>query len=199
HRVVERQDPQRAVARVTPEIDLALHERAVEQEARQHEEQPHAVAARQRQALAERRLVVVRRGSDRVPAQHRERRDRTQRLDPRRARLPCLGHRHGTKSTPRSWRMRRIRGLTLPGMPTGLRRRIRQRRGPQPIRELIELSPEDHRYLTTLYDDSTPLPDSASELTSDSPRLKELRAAYAALDLPVTEPSRWSREAVEAF
>src|SRR3954470_21070776 len=83
----------------------------------------------------------------------------------------------------------------------GIRRRLRRRgdEGPQPIRELIELTPEDHRYLTTLYDDSTPLPESASDLRSDSPRLQELRAAYAALDLPVTIPSRWSEEAVDAF
>jgi SAM-dependent methyltransferase len=83
----------------------------------------------------------------------------------------------------------------------GLRRRLRRGGddGPQPIRELIELTPEDHRYLTTLYDDSTPLPASADDLHPGSPRLQELRAAYAALDLPVTIPSRWSEEAVDAF
>jgi SAM-dependent methyltransferase len=95
--------------------------------------------------------------------------------------------------------MRHIKSRTLRLMPTRLRQRLQRTRGPQPIRELIELSPEDHRYLTTLYDDSTPLPESAAELHSDSARLKELRDAYAALDLPVVERSRWSAEAVEKF
>jgi SAM-dependent methyltransferase len=81
---------------------------------------------------------------------------------------------------------RRVRGLVRPD-------------GPQPPRELVELSDEDRRYLTSLYDDSVPLPADAAGLTSDSPRLRELREAYAALDSPVTDGSRWSRDAVEAF
>ena len=49
--------------------------------------------------------------------------------------------------------------------------------------------------LTQPYDDTAPLPDGAdTELRSDSPRLTELRAAYAATDLPVTVPSVWSDE-----
>jgi SAM-dependent methyltransferase len=65
---------------------------------------------------------------------------------------------------------------------------------------LVELTDEDRRYLTTLYDDTTPLPEGAeAQLRSDNPRLLELRAAYAALDLPVTVPSRWADEHVEAF
>jgi SAM-dependent methyltransferase len=78
--------------------------------------------------------------------------------------------------------------------------RLRRRREPEPPRELIELSDEDRRYLTTLYDDTVALPPLAEqELVQDSPRLGELRREYAALDLPVTVPSRWSSDAVESF
>jgi SAM-dependent methyltransferase len=56
---------------------------------------------------------------------------------------------------------------------------------------------DDERYLTTLHEQSAPLPPGAeAELSQSSPRLAELRAAYAALDLPA---SRWRREAVEDF
>jgi SAM-dependent methyltransferase len=70
---------------------------------------------------------------------------------------------------------------------------------PQPVEELVTLTPEDRRYLTSLYDDRVPLPPQAAELTGDNPRLRELRAAYEALDLPVRVPSRWSRDNVESF
>jgi SAM-dependent methyltransferase len=51
-----------------------------------------------------------------------------------------------------------------------------------------------------LYDDSIPLPPGAeAHLRADHPRLVELRAAYAALDLPVRVPSRWSSERIGAF
>lgn len=70
--------------------------------------------------------------------------------------------------------------------------------GPHP--DLVQLTPEDRRYLTTLHDDTTPLPPGAeTTLRRDNPRLAELRAAYAALDLPVLDASRWDAEAVEAF
>ena len=70
----------------------------------------------------------------------------------------------------------------------------------RPERELVTLTDEDRRYLTTLHDDSVPLPPgSAEELTADSPRLRELREEYDALDLPVLSPSRWNRKAVEGF
>jgi SAM-dependent methyltransferase len=59
---------------------------------------------------------------------------------------------------------------------------------------------DDAVYLTTLHEQSVPLPPGAEEeLTPDNPRLRELRAAYAALDLPVLGASRWSREAVDDF
>jgi putative sugar O-methyltransferase len=70
----------------------------------------------------------------------------------------------------------------------------------QPLPELVELTDEDRRYLTSLYDDSVPLPAGAEErLRPDHPRLAELRAAYDAVDLPVRVPSRWSAERVEGF
>nr|AYC79425.1 putative sugar O-methyltransferase [uncultured bacterium] len=81
-----------------------------------------------------------------------------------------------------------------------VRRRLRQGDGPQPLPELVQLTDEDRRYLTTLYDDSVPLPAGAeTELSQGSPRLQELRAEYAALNLPVLSPSRWNAEALDAF
>jgi SAM-dependent methyltransferase len=86
-------------------------------------------------------------------------------------------------------------------MRTRLRRLAGRAAGPpQPLPELVELSEEDRRYLTSLYDDSVPLPAGAEErLRPDHPRLAELRAAYDAVDLPVRVPSRWSAERVESF
>lgn len=81
-------------------------------------------------------------------------------------------------------------------------RRLRQavRSGPQPHPDLVTLTPEDRRYLTSLFDDTVPLPAGAEEeLREDNPRLAELRAAYAALDLPALVQSRWRREAVRSF
>jgi SAM-dependent methyltransferase len=54
------------------------------------------------------------------------------------------------------------------------------------------LSESDRRYRTSLVDDSVPLPDSARALRPDSPRLLELRAAYAAADPAVRVHSRWT-------
>lgn len=67
--------------------------------------------------------------------------------------------------------------------------------------ELISITEKDRRYLTTLYDETTPLPaDAERVLSSTNPRLQELRAAYASTGLPpVTVASRWSAEAVESF
>jgi len=71
-----------------------------------------------------------------------------------------------------------------------LRRLARAWRGPD----------EDERYLTTLHERSAPLPPGAeAELSAANPRLAELRAAYAALDVPALTASRWRREAVEDF
>ena len=81
-----------------------------------------------------------------------------------------------------------------------LLRRIRPARGRELPPELVTITDEDRRYLERLYDDSVPLPAGAEEeLSEDNPRLRELREAYAALDLPVVERSRWSEDAVESF
>jgi SAM-dependent methyltransferase len=81
-----------------------------------------------------------------------------------------------------------------------LRRARRRRRGPEPHPDLVRLTPEDRRYLTALYDDSVPLPaGAAEELSSDNPKLLDLRARYARLDLPVLDASRWNADAVESF
>ena len=83
--------------------------------------------------------------------------------------------------------MRRLRRRLVPPRP-----------GPPP--ELVRITPEDRRYLTSLYQDSVPLPPQAEvELVADNPRLVELREAYAALDLPVLARSRWDRGAVGTF
>lgn len=77
-----------------------------------------------------------------------------------------------------------------------------RRRAGEPASEpgLVTVTGEDRRYLTTLHDDRVPLPPGARErLRPDHPRLAELRAAYAAVDLPVRAPSRWTAERVDAF
>jgi SAM-dependent methyltransferase len=70
-----------------------------------------------------------------------------------------------------------------------------------PHPDLIELTEEDRVYLTSLYDESVPLPEGAEEaLSVDSPRLRELREAYASLDLPVVDDrSRWTDDRVKGF
>ena len=81
-----------------------------------------------------------------------------------------------------------------------LRRLMRAAPADEPLPELVTLTDEDRRYLTSLYDDTVPLPAGAEEeLAEGNPRLADLRARYAALDLPVLAPSRWSQDAVEAF
>jgi SAM-dependent methyltransferase len=71
---------------------------------------------------------------------------------------------------------------------------------PEPHPDLVRLTPEDHRYLTSLHDDSVPLPPGAeAELSGENPRLRELSERYAALDLPVLEASRWNEGAVDSF
>lgn len=84
-----------------------------------------------------------------------------------------------------------------------IRRRVRSALGPRPRSKvdpsLIELTAEDRRYLESAYDDTVALPDEATEvLRATNTRLQQLRATYAALDLPVTAPSRWSEGAIAA-
>lgn len=57
---------------------------------------------------------------------------------------------------------------------------------------ITRMESEEKRFLRASYDASTPLPAGAREtLRHDHPRLRELRAAYAALDLPVCRQSLW--------
>lgn len=80
-----------------------------------------------------------------------------------------------------------------------VRHRLRRRRGAgQPA---FELTDEDRRYLTSLYDDSTPLPEDAEDvLTGANSALQRLRASYAAnAAAPTATASRWNPEAVDAF
>lgn len=80
--------------------------------------------------------------------------------------------------------------------------RLRQRLGTGSARSgrSLPIADEDRDYLTSLYDESVPLPDGAAAfLVPDNPRLVEIRRAYAALDLPVLTPSRWHERAVESF
>jgi putative sugar O-methyltransferase len=73
-------------------------------------------------------------------------------------------------------------------------------RDPRPAHPELVLRTEDEEYLTRPYDPSTPLPADAAGLeAADNPRLRELREAYAALDLPPLRGSRWTREAVDGF
>src|ERR1044072_916450 len=77
---------------------------------------------------------------------------------------------------------------------------LRRRERDRPIEELVQITDEDRRYLTRLHAESAPRPDGAPEdLSAESPRLRELQDAYAALDIPATDSSRWAREAVEGF
>ena len=74
---------------------------------------------------------------------------------------------------------------------SSLRRRLGQIVGRGPAESEPDLA---------LYDDSVPLPAGAAEaLSPQNPRLRELRAAYAALDLPALDASRWSEDAVHSF
>lgn len=80
-----------------------------------------------------------------------------------------------------------------------LRRRLVPRR-PGPPAELVRITPEDRKYLTSLYQDTVPLPPRAeAELIPGNPRLVELQRTYEALDLPVLARSRWDHGAVGTF
>jgi len=72
-------------------------------------------------------------------------------------------------------------------------------RPPEDTHPLLEVTAEDRRYVTSLYDDAVPLPDEARELEPDHPQLTDLRRAYDGLDLPVLIPSRWNDGAVGSF
>ena len=81
-----------------------------------------------------------------------------------------------------------------------LRRRARAQPGAPSDEELLRLTDEDRRYMTTKHDESVPLPPGAeAQLRPDNPRLVELREAYARLDLPALRASRWHAAAVDDF
>jgi SAM-dependent methyltransferase len=61
------------------------------------------------------------------------------------------------------------------------------------------ISDDDRWFRTALFDDRRPLPASASELSPESPRLRELRAAYARADPAVRVHSQWSQEIVSSW
>lgn len=80
-------------------------------------------------------------------------------------------------------------------------RRLLQRARPAAAPDLIAITEADRRYLTTLHDQSTPLPEGAErELRPDNPKLQRLRAAYAANRSAAVGPaSRWTEGAVRLF
>ncbi len=78
--------------------------------------------------------------------------------------------------------------------------RLRRRPETPSDADLVRLTDEDRRYMTSKHDTSVALPPGAeAELQPGNPRLRELREAYAALDLPALRPSRWHAEAIDRF
>jgi hypothetical protein len=71
-------------------------------------------------------------------------------------------------------------------------------RDPQPKHPELVLTEADEFYLTTRHDTSQPLPTTADALTASNPRLVALKRAYAELDLPPLQASRWTQSAVDA-
>jgi len=79
-------------------------------------------------------------------------------------------------------------------------RRLRRSARAAPEHELPRLTDEDRRYLTTLHDDSVPLPAGAEATLSEAnPRLAGLRERYERTDVPARLSSRWSEESVGSF
>lgn len=69
-----------------------------------------------------------------------------------------------------------------------------------PELELLRLTDEDLRYLTTLHDESVPLPAGAEvTLSQANPQLVDLRDRYERTDVPARLSSRWSEESVGSF
>jgi SAM-dependent methyltransferase len=77
-------------------------------------------------------------------------------------------------------------------------RRILGNEAPPP-HPLLTITDDDRRYVTSLYDETVPLPPEAAGLGPDHPELVELRRAYGSLELPVIERSRWNTDAVGSF
>ena len=77
--------------------------------------------------------------------------------------------------------------------------RIGQALAADALSPFVRITDDEKRQMASFHDDSVPLPPEAAELGPDHPRLAELRARYAALDLPVLEASRWNEAAVDGF
>lgn len=69
----------------------------------------------------------------------------------------------------------------------------------EPAHPELVITNEDVRYLTAVFDDTTPLPLSAAALTATNPELRDLRARYERFEAPVVVPSRWNKHAVNGF
>src|ERR1700704_5487768 len=81
----------------------------------------------------------------------------------------------------------------------GVKRVVEGRERSQAVQGMHELldsaSPTERRMLTRLYDNTRALPSGAEGYLSEhSPRLHQLRDAYARSGLPVTIPSLWNDE-----
>jgi SAM-dependent methyltransferase len=88
--------------------------------------------------------------------------------------------------------------VSLRGGARRLREVVRSSDRPAHPQHLITAA--DEAYLTTPFDATVPLPADADQLRSpDNPRLRELRAAYGALDIPPVARSRWTHDAVDGF
>lgn len=69
-----------------------------------------------------------------------------------------------------------------------------------PHPDVVALTDEDRAFLGALADRSVALPAGAEEALADSsPRLRELREAYASFGAPAEGASRWAAERVESF
>lgn len=64
----------------------------------------------------------------------------------------------------------------------------------------LEITDEERRFLSVRYDERVALPAGAAEyLTTDNPRLADLRRAYARLRVPAVEHSQWDPENVSGY
>ena len=97
------------------------------------------------------------------------------------------------------WRWAGI--AAVPGRRSGVRWRRRAARrllgGGSKSMVAFPVTDEERRYLTNHYDDRTPLPPGAAAfLSSENPRLRELRRHYASLDFSALRHNLWSAATV---
>jgi SAM-dependent methyltransferase len=68
----------------------------------------------------------------------------------------------------------------------------------QPHPDLVRLTPDDRRYLTSAHDPDSPLPAGAElALSASNPRLQGLRQSYATFGPPASVGSTWNRDALD--